>query len=368
MLALPEYRDLLRPIAAASAQRNDIPFNGTGYGMASIEDGFPIETMKDIDTEDGVPPMGQDMNGLLNVATSPTVYLQQGGNGFKFSQEFVNRYQGYAQGAMLCFDDPTIPYWAMSTINHNTTNFNTSPESIGNQWALQSKIVQYNAAFRYFWGALHTHLGSAYLCVQENGVGTSLGVVEPGSNPDVWAPVLTSGGGGQGVIDGRIYVGKIDLLPNRINEMPPGWYPCIGTRYSPSTAVGVALINLSPTFRTDWGITLTADGINVPMLFSNGNGYFLRAVNGTTRAPGSVENASTNFSGLSASGSFTMQQSSPLYTSGAFYNSGVLGYAKYDGGDSTMTIYNVGMNIGSASGTETRPINIGMTPAIFLGV
>lgn len=99
---------------------------------ASWEKGFPSTTMIPI-SSGGVPPEGPDMNGVLNSISQHTAFLGGGGQ-YKWSGEYVAAKGGYAKGAVLQSDNGEASY--VSSINNNNINFNTSPESIGNQWLL----------------------------------------------------------------------------------------------------------------------------------------------------------------------------------------------------------------------------------------
>ncbi len=193
---------------------------------------------------------------------------------------------------------------------------------------------------------------------------------------------------------GRAYPGKIELLADPYDELPTGYYACYGARYALSTPQGQALQSLSPRLRSILGITVTAAGINVPQM----KGYFLRAVDGITRLPGSIEqdaarpvtaSARSSASGggtVSFTGKFsaykagngTDQPASGVFSETRLWAGG------YDGGSGPIAIYNIGMNASASvsaptvsttitinqanQADENRPINMGMTPAIYLAV
>ncbi len=194
--------------------------------------------------------------------------------------------------------------------------------------------------------------------------------------------------------NGRAYPGKIELLADPYDELPPGYYACYGARYALETPQGQALQSLSPRLRSILGITVTAAGINVPQM----KGYFLRAVDGITRLPGSIEqdaarpvtaSARSSASGggtVSFTGKFsaykagngTDQPASGVFSETRLWAGG------YDGGSGPIAIYNIGMNASASvsaptvsttitinqanQADENRPLNIGMTPAIYLAV
>lgn len=161
------------------------------------------------------------------------------------------------------------------------------------------------------------------------------------------------------MIDDRltgIFVGDIRLLPFRASDLAthcPGWYFCDGHNYALTSPVGLKLDALPANFKSDWGIEVSGNTINLPNLFhSDGRGYFLRPVNGTVRQTGSVQ--------LDA-----FQEHTHVV--------GELGYEQYTAQTVQQLRANSNGNVVSSkpsgrTDTETRGLNIGMTPAIFLGV
>lgn len=97
---------------------------------ASWSKGFPIATMTAI-SAGGVPPEGKDLNGVLNAISEHTVFTEGGGQ-YKWSDEYVAAKGGYAKGAVIQSDAGDFSY--VSTIDGNSTNFNTTPSAIGDQW------------------------------------------------------------------------------------------------------------------------------------------------------------------------------------------------------------------------------------------
>ncbi|TSJ92410.1 hypothetical protein FPQ14_02380 [Gilliamella apicola] len=179
-------------------------------------------------------------------------------------------------------------------------------------------------------------------------------------------------------------IGDFRLMPFRAGELPFGWYFRNGDNYLLNSPQGQVLNRLSDNYKRDHQITIkNINGqqyINVPSAFApDGRGFFERAVNGTTRQVGSWEDdAIRNIKGSLPSGNFKA----------------LLGHAKIETGDKNgaISILSAGDDYlaSSASSTnprqlrymffdfdasrvvptahENRPINIGMTPVIFLGV
>lgn len=177
-----------------------------------------------------------------------------------------------------------------------------------------------------------------------------------------------------GIGTGGFFVGYIGLLPNRVGELPTGFYFTNGDRVLLSSTQGLALSGLSANFKSDWGITVSGSYISLPNLFySDGRGLFLRAVNGSARQVGKVElDALQNITGTF----YHKYNSSNIYfgnqsvTSGAFGAQSVgTGYLCSNSSSSYAGYQLVFDASGSArTDSETRPLNIGLTPIIYLGV
>lgn len=108
----------------------DAPTTPDEANYASYEAGFPPITM--IPTEaNGIPPRGVDFNGIL-YALSTNIQNWNAGVQMKFNSDFCTSIGGYPLGAVLQSNDGASAY--VSTIANNTTDFNSSPESIGTSW------------------------------------------------------------------------------------------------------------------------------------------------------------------------------------------------------------------------------------------
>lgn len=127
------------PISAPIAHEGlkfDIPENATGSALASVAEGFPEITMKSL-ANGGLPPRGQDCNGMFYLSTDQKVYLQNGGI-ITFNQSVSDLIGGYPQGAYLDYIASDGNYLKVkSLIDDNTYNFVTNPEYIdGEKWEL----------------------------------------------------------------------------------------------------------------------------------------------------------------------------------------------------------------------------------------
>lgn len=174
-------------------------------------------------------------------------------------------------------------------------------------------------------------------------------------------------------------IGEFRLMPFRANELPFGWYFRNGDNYLLHSPQGQALNRLSDNYKRDHQITIKdINGhqyINVPSAFTpDGRGYFERPANGTARQVGSVEDdAIRNIKGSLPNGS----------------GRAVIGHENITKGehDGAMSVYHCDddwLQVGSRrmrwaffdfdasrvvpTAHENRPVNIGMTPVIYLGV
>lgn len=191
--------------------------------------------------------------------------------------------------------------------------------------------------------------------------------------------------GGGGVVDeleeliARILpVGRQEFSPFRADSLPFGWYAMNGQAFLDTSPQGVALLGLPQSYRDDWGIVDSGGMVNVPNYFQNGKGLFVRAVDGTNRAVGSIEHDAGRqilrnggqgtiggayaLNGYpTADGAFSLQGQTRVNVQQATSQTTWLG-----GGGIAANIAADGILDNIAD--EYRPINIGMTPTIYLGV
>lgn len=117
---------------ADSGSKNTIPVAsqiGVTPGLASFTDGFPPLTMTPL-SAGGIPPRGQDFNGILNFLSSATRWGQAGG-GYLYDATFSAAVGGYPRGAQLLRAN-FAGYW-LNTVENNTTN----PDTGGAGWLAQ---------------------------------------------------------------------------------------------------------------------------------------------------------------------------------------------------------------------------------------
>lgn len=106
---------------------------GILIGAASFQDGFPPATMSDPETEGGVPPFGQDMNGILNMISAYCALLQAGQRA-AFDATSAAAFVGYKVGAQLASTVTAGLVWT-NVVDGNVNN----PDVVPTGWA--SNIV-----------------------------------------------------------------------------------------------------------------------------------------------------------------------------------------------------------------------------------
>ena len=125
----PTPPTLLEAIASAAGPSfitNPMPNSPTGTNAASIAGGFPPITMTN-EQAGGEPPLGQDMNGLMFLVSSHTLYVESG-QLYLYNSALSTAIGGYVLGTILGMADGT-GIW-MSVANDNTSN----PDTGGAGW------------------------------------------------------------------------------------------------------------------------------------------------------------------------------------------------------------------------------------------
>lgn len=99
--------------------RNTIPDTTSTSGAASWQQGFPSVTMQPT-IAGGIPPLGQDFNGV-GYALSQYAFYAQAGALFPYQSAVSTLLGGYGLGAMLVSATDATIIW-FNTVNNNTTN------------------------------------------------------------------------------------------------------------------------------------------------------------------------------------------------------------------------------------------------------
>ncbi len=162
---LPSVITSLFASGASSSAVTDIPDTqaSSGDGRVSWELGYPPETMI-ARSAGGVPPYGQDANGI-GKKLSQYIQALQAGNIPKWTQDFANAIGGYPSGA-LAADPSTVGVFWVSTADDNTTQ----PGANGASWQNlftgyvkksgdTSTGTQYSSG--WFWGGYNAGWGGS---------------------------------------------------------------------------------------------------------------------------------------------------------------------------------------------------------------
>lgn len=158
--------------------------------------------------------------------------------------------------------------------------------------------------------------------------------------------------------------GHIELLPFRPDALPPHHYMCNGEGVLKTSSAGERLLSMPSTYKTNWGVTENSTHVFLPNVFSGSDGYFFRAVNGSSRRVGNKQNdAIRNITGHMA---FRAGQVYENYASGALFASG----ESLSGATSAATEPREDFSFDASrvvpTAHENRPKNVGMTPTIYL--
>lgn len=125
-MALAKPSQITVPFSS-NGVKNTIPETATGSNLASMQEGFPVITMTDVD-QGGIPPQGQDMNGILFDVTKAIQYQQAGGL-FPYDATFAQAIDGYPLGALLTSADGSCLY--QNTVSGNVSD----PDNGGQGWS-----------------------------------------------------------------------------------------------------------------------------------------------------------------------------------------------------------------------------------------
>ncbi len=167
-------------------------------------------------------------------------------------------------------------------------------------------------------------------------------------------------------------VGEIRLLPFRKANLPAGWYYPSGDYFALTSAVGKALAALPAEYKSDWGIVVSGQTIRLfdPEKFFAVDGAgatvgrFLRAVDGATRLPGSVQSdAIRNITGYHG---WTGVAAANNYSGALFGDLTGMGYS-WPSGPYLGLILHFDASRAIPTADENRPNEVGLTPAIYLG-
>jgi|GEM_PF-2240899 Tail fiber protein gp37 C terminal. len=107
---------------AVNGTKNTVPFESTQNtkekGIATYDSGFPPITMTAI-AAGGIPPQGNDFNGVLNDITAAIRFAQAGGL-YTYNAAFSSSISGYAAGSLVLSSDGMKIWW--NTVDGNVTD------------------------------------------------------------------------------------------------------------------------------------------------------------------------------------------------------------------------------------------------------
>jgi len=111
----PQFIPEAFAISAAPSDRNTIPTAPVTTQRASFDLGFPPLTMTPV-VAGGKPMLGPDMNGILYMMSTHTVYAQSG-QPYQYNSAVATAIGGYAVGTLLGMADGS-GVWLNQTINN----------------------------------------------------------------------------------------------------------------------------------------------------------------------------------------------------------------------------------------------------------
>ena len=122
-MSITEPSKILTPWASTGS-KNPIPANANNTtGAAGFDKGFPDITMTP-EEAGGLPPDGQDFNGIFYQITEIIQYIQAGGQPF-FSAALSSAIGGYPKGCVILGAD-AVTLW-QNQVDNNTSDPNSTP-------------------------------------------------------------------------------------------------------------------------------------------------------------------------------------------------------------------------------------------------
>lgn len=182
---------------------------GITAGAASLVDGFPPVTFDPVGAG-GVPPFGQDFNGLFNQVTKWSQWASAGGP-VPFDATFSAALgtPGYPKGALVA-SATTFGVWWLSTVDNNVTD----PDAAGAGWVRASPLNLYGVDA----GATNAYVVAFAPVLVANVIGLPLKIKI--LNGNTGASTLNAGPGaaaivrrnGSALIGGELVSGRITTL------------------------------------------------------------------------------------------------------------------------------------------------------------
>lgn len=163
---------------------------GITPGAASLTDGFPPVCFQPVGAG-GIPPSGQDFNGLLSLVTAWTRWTSAGAPIY-YDPTFATAISGYPKGAVVQSTGTVGSFW-LCTVENNTTN----PDTGGAGWTGFSVLIGSQTS------AIYNNLITNYPSIlPPRNILTSISVhgsgsiTVPANVTEVFFRLLGAGGGG----------------------------------------------------------------------------------------------------------------------------------------------------------------------------
>lgn len=169
---------------------NAIPDTTGTPGAASFQEGFPLLTME-APASGGIPPFGQDMNGILQQITDVVRFLNTG-MAFPYSSAFSTLISGYPAGAIVMSDrtdQPGTGFW-LNTVAGNTTD----PDAGGAGWVPINNYGHTTIALTNTDVTLTADQYARGLIILTGTLTGNVNVIFPALDGEQWLIVNTTGG------------------------------------------------------------------------------------------------------------------------------------------------------------------------------
>ena len=196
-------------------------------GAASYYDGFPPVTFEPV-TMGGIPPAGEDFNGLLNNITAWNQW-QSAGATVKYDATFQTAIGGYPQGAIVASATNLGTFW-LSLNDNNATN----PDASGSGWVDFRQVTNVYAVAS---GTANAWVANPPTAIASLIDGAMVRVRFTSANTISGPKINVSGLGLTTIYDA-----------NGANPLPIGWLPLDAILQYNSVCSGWSVLNTKPNF------------------------------------------------------------------------------------------------------------------------
>lgn len=282
---------------------------GVNAGFASFNDGFVPLNFTAIGAG-GIPPFGQDMNGIFNAITKWTNWYNAGGPIF-WDSAFSTAVGGYPKGAVV--SSTTFGQFWMSTTENNVTN----PNSGGAGWVQVGQPQYYSADL----GIVNTYSGNfpAQPTAHINGVLFALSIAHTNTGASTFDPgpgpksIYFNGNTGRSALYPSMMVaGAISLLMydgSQYELINPVLTPS-GTTNVVASLSGGTTLNYFPKFDAsgnliDSGQSASGGATKILTISGATTGGLILALDGAGNAAGTYGKTGNNPTLATATGALT---------------------------------------------------------------